>query len=93
MEEGPSRRFIKANDNSILYQAQLLRSCATRIKVNTWERDYAINLQVVRNNHKKTWANSKVKGFMWLLTSHALPVGTRLRGPGEGVLCAQARKT
>ena len=84
MEEGASRRFIKANDNSILYQAQLLRSCTTRIKVNTWERDYAINLQVVRNNHKKTWANSKVKGFMWLLTSHALLVGTRLRGAGEG---------
>ena len=83
MEKGPSHKFVKANDNSILYQAQLLHSCTTRIKVNTWERDYAINLQVVRNNHKKTWANSKVKGFMWLLTSHALPVGTRLRGSGE----------
>ena len=53
MEEGPSCKFVKANDNSILYQAQLLRSCATRIKVSTWERDYTINLQVVRNNHKK----------------------------------------
>jgi hypothetical protein len=55
--------FIKCNQNSQLYAAQMLHSCIPYIKVNTWERDYGINL----NN----FAHSKVKGFMWLFLSHA----------------------
>jgi hypothetical protein len=87
MEEGPSREFIKDNDNSVLYQAQLLRSCTTGIKTNAWVRDLNINLKAARSCHKKTWADSKVRGFMWLFTSHALPVGTRLRGKGANTPC------
>jgi hypothetical protein len=73
---GPA--FIKRNQNSQLYVAQMLRSCIPYIKVNTWERDYGINLTRVRRDHLNTFAHSKVKGFMWLFLSHALPVGTRL---------------
>jgi hypothetical protein len=63
-----------------LYQAQLLRSCTTSIKVNAWVRDYGADLQVMCKLHLKTYAHSKVKGFMWLFCRHALPVCTRLQG-------------
>jgi hypothetical protein len=59
---GPA--FIKCNQNSQLYAAQMLCSCIPYIKVNTWERDYAINLTRVRRDHLNTFAYSKVKGFM-----------------------------
>jgi hypothetical protein len=52
-EYGPA--FIKRNLNSKLYQASLLRSCATSIKVNTWVRNYGVDLQVV---HKPTSTNT-----------------------------------
>jgi hypothetical protein len=35
---------------------------------------------------------STVKGFMWLFCSHALPVGTRLRGKKAKIECPQCRK-
>jgi hypothetical protein len=51
-----------------------------KIKPNKWVENYGINLQKVRQEHLSTFASSKVKGFMWLFCSHALLVGTRLRG-------------
>lgn len=90
-EYGPA--FIKRNQNSKLYKAQLLRTCKTGIKVNAWERDYEVNLTKVRKLHLQTFAHSKVKGFMWLFISHALPVGTRLRGKDASSDCPICGKT
>jgi hypothetical protein len=75
---GPS--FIKRNENGHLYKCQMFRACNNSIKENTWVRDYGIDLKEVRRAQLNTYADSKVKGFMWLFTSHALPVGTRLHG-------------
>jgi hypothetical protein len=41
--------------------------------------NYGINLQKVRQEHLSTFASSKIKGFIWLFCSHALPVGIKLR--------------
>jgi hypothetical protein len=73
---GPS--FIKRNENRHLYKCQMFRACYNSIKENAWVRDYGIDLKEVRRAHLNTYADSKVKGFMWLFTSHALLVGTRL---------------
>jgi hypothetical protein len=74
---GPA--FIKRNENGRLYKSQMFRSCTNSIKENAWERDYGVDLKEIRKTHLNTFAHSKVKGFMWLFTSHALPVGARLR--------------
>jgi hypothetical protein len=50
-------------------------------------RDYNINLVRVWREHPNTFAHSKVKGFMWLFCSHALPVGTRMRGKNARTKC------
>jgi hypothetical protein len=73
---GPA--FIKRNKNGQLYKSQIFRSCTNSIKENIWERDYGVDLKEICKTHLNTFAHSKVKGFMWLFTSHALPVGTRL---------------
>jgi hypothetical protein len=80
---GPA--FIKRNENSRLYQAQMFRSCINSI--NAWVRDYGVDLEKVRKLHLSTFAHSKVKGFMWLRCSHALPAGTRLRGKDANSAC------
>jgi hypothetical protein len=82
---GPA--FIKRNQNSSLYGAQMLRSCINKIKPNKWVENYGINLSKVRQEHLSTFASSKIKGFIWLLCSHALPVGTRLQGKGAKMEC------
>jgi hypothetical protein len=79
--------FIKCNYNSKLYKAQLLWACINTIKVNAWVRDYNINLARVQREHLNTFAHSKVKGFMWLFCSPALPVGTQMRGKKAGTKC------
>jgi hypothetical protein len=72
--------FIKRNENSRLYQAQMFRSYINSIKENAWVRDYGVDLEKVCKLHLSMFAYSKVKGFMWLWCNHALPAGTRLRG-------------
>jgi hypothetical protein len=79
--------FIKRNENSRLYQAQMFRSCINSIKENAWVRDYGVDLERVRKLHFSTFAHSKVKGFMWLWCSHALPASTRLRGKDANIAC------
>jgi hypothetical protein len=37
--------------------------------------------------HLSSFAHSKVKGFMWLWCSHALPASTRLRGKDANTAC------
>jgi hypothetical protein len=87
LTEQYSPKFIKRNYNSKLYKAQLFRTCKNTIKVNAWVRDYNVNLTRVRREHLNTFAHSNVKGFMWLFCSHALPVGTRMRGKNANSKC------
>jgi hypothetical protein len=46
----------------------------------------------VRQEHLSTFAPSKIKGFIWIFCSHALPVSTRLRGKKGKIECPQCRK-
>jgi hypothetical protein len=87
---GPA--FIKRNENSRLYQAQMFRSCINSIKENAWVRDYGVDLEKVCKLHLSTFAHSKVKGFMWLWYSHTLPAGTRLRGNDANTACPHCRE-
>jgi hypothetical protein len=82
---GPA--FIKKATNSKLAAAQLLRADTKRIKENKWVKKYNIDLQGVHKGYRKTFAHSKIKGFIWLLVSHALPVGTRLFGKESNTTC------
>jgi hypothetical protein len=84
--------FIKSNQNSSLYKAQIFRTCVNKIKTNKWVENYGISLQKVKQEHLSTFASSKIKGFMWLYCSYALPVGTRLRGKKAKIKCPQCRK-
>jgi hypothetical protein len=88
---GPA--FIKRNENSRLYQAQMFRTCINSIKVNVWVRDYSVDLEQVRKLHLNTFAHSKVKGFIWLWCIHVLPAGTRLRGKDASSACLHCGKT
>jgi hypothetical protein len=88
---GPA--FIKRNENSRLYQAQMFRTCINSMKENARVRDYSVDLEQVRKLHLNTFAHSKVKGFMWLWCSHALPAGTRLRGKDASSACPHCGKT
>jgi hypothetical protein len=56
--------FIKRNENSKLYQAQMFRSCSNSIKENIWVRDYGVDFEKVHKLHFSTFAHSKVKRFM-----------------------------
>jgi hypothetical protein len=86
------RAFIKRNENSRLYQAQMFRSCINSIKENAWVRDYRVDLEKVCKLHFSTFAHSKVNGFMWLCCSHALPAGTRFRGKDANTACLHCRE-
>ena len=92
-EEEPSHtemfgpQFIKKCTNSRLAAAQLLRSDTKKIKPNKWVEKYGVDLRDTHGAYRKTFAHSKIKGFMWLLISHALPVGTRLWGSDAGTSC------
>jgi hypothetical protein len=65
----------------------VFRSCINSIKENASVRDYGVDLEKVRKLHLSTFAHSKVKGFMWLWCSHALPAGSRLRGKDANSAC------
>ncbi len=82
---GPA--FIKRNTNSKLASAQLLRADTTNIKVNKWVSTYGIELSELHGMYQKTFCASKIKGFMWLFISHALPVGDRMRGKDAKKMC------
>jgi hypothetical protein len=51
--------FIKRNENSRLYQAQMFRSCINSIKENAWVRDYRVDLEKVRKLHLSMFAKSR----------------------------------
>ena len=80
-------RFIKLNENSELYKAQLKITTVTKIKPNAWENDYGTDHLKLRNLARKSWAHSRIKGFNWLLASHALPVASRMHGKDSSSTC------
>jgi hypothetical protein len=92
LAEKYSPEFIKCNQNSSLYKAQMFWNYVNKIKIKKWVENYKINLQKVRQKHLSIFASSKIKGFMWLFCSHALPVGTRLQGKKAKIECPQCRK-
>ena len=85
--EEPLNKFIKLNENSELYKAQLKISAITNIKPNAWERDYGTDHIKLQSLARKSWAHSRIRGFNWLLASHALPVATRMHGNADGTTC------
>ena len=80
-------KFMKMNENSELYKAQLKILAITNIKPNAWERDYSADHLKLRSLARKSWAHSRIRGFNWLLASHALPVATRMRGKDSHNTC------
>jgi hypothetical protein len=68
---GPA--FIKRNENSRPYQAQMFRTCTNSIKENAWVRDYSVDLEQVRKLHFNTFAHSKVKGFYMVVVQPHSP--------------------
>ena len=80
-------QFRKLNENSELYKAQLKISAITNIKLNAWERDYGTDHLKLRSLARKSWAHSRIRGFNWLLASHALPVANRMRGKDSCSTC------
>jgi hypothetical protein len=83
---GPA--FIKRN----VIKPKCLEPASTPLK-HAWVRDYSVDLEQVRKLRLNTFAHSKVKGFMWLWCSHALPAGTRLRGKYASLACPHCGKT
>ena len=77
---GAIDKFMKMNENSELYKAQLKILATTDINHNAWERDYGADHLKLRSLARKSWAHSRIRGLNWLLASHALPVATRMRG-------------
>ena len=69
--------FLSKRSNKLMYKAQMYRSTKLAIKVNKWELNRDANLPDLRRTLFKSIASSRLKGFMWLLVSHALPVETR----------------
>ena len=74
-------------DNRKLYKAQLKISAITNIKPNAWERDYGTDHFKLQTLARKSWAYSRIRGFNWLIASHALPVATQIRGKDSCNTC------
>ena len=83
-------KFIKLNENSKLYNAKHKISAITKIKPNAWERDYGTNHLKLQSLARKSWAHSRIRGFNWLLASHALPVATQMKGGKTAATYASA---
>ena len=75
------------NENSKLYKAKLKILAITNIKPNAWERDYGTDHLKLQSLTRKSWAHSRIRGFNWLLASHALLVATQMRRKGSCNTC------
>jgi hypothetical protein len=80
--------FIKQNFNSKLSRAQHFRRENICAKPNKWVARYNIDLPLNFRRYRNIFASSKIKGFMWLLVSHALPVNARSWGEHD-ILCTR----
>ena len=56
-------KFIKLNENSKLYKAQLKISAVAAIKTNAWERDYSTDHLKLQSLARTSWAHSRIRGF------------------------------
>lgn len=79
--------FVKDRQNFKIYDALLYRTKRGNPKTNTWNSKYGVEIKNLHKKYNKILAHSPVKGFMWLLCSHALPVGSRMRGPKGNTAC------
>ena len=82
-----TRNYKHIYENSKLYKAQLKILAITDIKPNAWERDYGTDHLKLRSLARKSWAHSQIRGFNWLLASHALPVATQMKGKDSCNTC------
>ena len=79
--------FLAKEGNSVLYKAQLYRYAKTGRKPIRWEAIYNTKVNALLKINMNSFAHSKVKGFMWLFYTHALPVGARMRGKEANTPC------
>ena len=75
--------FVKKELNAKSYAALSARNKPPKAKMNKWVELYGVSLKHLHNTYNKIWAHSKIKGFMWTLISHALPVRTRMWGDDD----------
>lgn len=83
--------YFKNEENSHMYKAFELRSAPTKRKINKWEAKGLNDLKGAYKTQTRTWAHAKIRGFMWLAVSHALPVGNRFFDTEE--FCPHCLKT
>jgi hypothetical protein len=83
--------FMKKYFNTYFYEAQLANTETLTKKINKWEVKYKINCLEAINSSFKSIVSSKIKGFIWLLLNHALPVKGRWFGEDKHLcsLCDQ----
>ena len=72
--------YLELDANSILYRAQLYRFAELRRKPIKWEETFRVKVNPLIKQSTAGMTHSKVKGFMWLFYTHALPVATRMWG-------------
>ena len=85
--------FVKDQQNFVIYDALLYRTGRKEPKKNAWVTKYGVDLEAIHKKYRSTIAHSSVKGFMWLLCSHALPVGSRMRGEETKKECHRCGET
>jgi hypothetical protein len=74
-EQGP--RFKKSPLNGWLYNAQMVRNGGAKAKINKLEVKWGVDVSRALKAVKRGKNRANVKGFMWLLLNHALPVAAR----------------
>ena len=85
-----SPMYFKNEENALVHKAYEFRSTPTRRKDNKWLAQGLKDLKTAYRTQARTWAHAKIKGFMWLMVSHALPVGSRFFAAEE--LCPHCLK-
>ena len=84
---GFTPEYLELDANSILYRAQLYRYAELKRKPIKWEDTYRIKVNPLMGLSSAGMTHSKVKGFMWLFYTHALPVATRMWGKETSQEC------
>ena len=67
----------KSLTNRYMYQAQLCRRAVMRTKPNKWAIQHSVDPCVPMVRLLRLPVKSNIKGFIWLLVNHALPVRDR----------------
>ena len=80
-------RFSKEQHNKWLYEAQLRATEVPYKKENKWETIEKMDPIKGINQIKTSLAGSNVKGFVWLMYNHALPVKARYFNKEDDINC------